>query len=554
MRIEPLEVRSLLSGYTFTDLGTLGGPTSHADDINARGQIVGAATTTAGDEHAFLWHDGCTIDLGTFGGPASDSVAISNRGQVVGWAQTAAGYRRAFLVTPEDSDGDGMPDRWYRDSDSDGINDLMLDLGTFGGNESFAYDVNDLGQVVGWAATTTEGGHSFQWQNGSMTDLTTSGFSGAANAINDVGQIAGGTWDQAGNPLASLWQSGHATILGPGWAVDINNDGQVILNSAVDAYLWSPVTANGTTGTLTRLFVPPGGEVSTSQAYGLNNLGQVVAYWSHGSYDSDGGYFEEIQALWSNEGYTDLNASNPNPNYPETLYHAEAINEGGQVVGYGLGYHAYLLTPSHDQPRAPQASSFVTSGFPSPTTAGTAGTFTVTAKLADGTTATGYAGTVHFTSSDVQAVVPGDYTFTTADQGVHTFGAILKTAGMQSLTATDRTSGGVTGTQAGITVNPAAASRLLVSAPATAHAGTKFGLTVTVVDAYGNVVTGYRGRIAFRSSDSTAVLPRGYAFTSADQGVHTFSSLVLKKKGKQTITVTDTLDGSLTASVLIDVV
>ena len=59
--------------------------------------------------------------------------------------------------------------------------------------------------------------------------------------------------------------------------------------------------------------------------------------------------------------------------------------------------------------------------------------------------------------------------------------------------------------------------------------------------------------MAFRSSDSTAKLPRNYTFTAADQGVHTFTGLLLRKKGKQTITVTDTLDGSLTASVLIDV-
>jgi len=36
--------------------------------------------------------------------------------------------------------------------------------------------------------------------------------------------------------------------------------------------------------------------------------------------------------------------------------------------------------------------------------------------------------------------------------------------------------------------------------------------------------------------------------------VHTFTGLVLRKKGKQTITVIDTLDSSLTASVSIDVV
>ena len=59
--------------------------------------------------------------------------------------------------------------------------------------------------------------------------------------------------------------------------------------------------------------------------------------------------------------------------------------------------------------------------------------------------------------------------------------------------------------------------------------------------------------MTFRISDSTAVLPENYTFTAADRGVHPFTGLMLKKKGKQTITVTDTLDGSLTASVSVDV-
>jgi hypothetical protein len=59
--------------------------------------------------------------------------------------------------------------------------------------------------------------------------------------------------------------------------------------------------------------------------------------------------------------------------------------------------------------------------------------------------------------------------------------------------------------------------------------------------------------MAFRSSDSTAKLPGNSTFWATDQGVHTFTGLVLRKKGKQTITVIDPLDGSLTASVPIDV-
>ena len=63
----------------------------------------------------------------------------------------------------------------------------------------------------------------------------------------------------------------------------------------------------------------------------------------------------------------------------------------------------------------------------------------VTVILTDsfGNVATGYAGTVHFTSTDAQAVLPADYTFTAADQGKHTFQVTFKTTGSQSLTVTD---------------------------------------------------------------------------------------------------------------------
>ena len=39
------------------------------------------------------------------------------------------GHVHAFLLTPEDTDGNGAPDRWFRDGNSDRKNDLMLDLG-----------------------------------------------------------------------------------------------------------------------------------------------------------------------------------------------------------------------------------------------------------------------------------------------------------------------------------------------------------------------------------------------------------------------------------------
>src|SRR5439155_25216659 len=79
------------------------------------------------------------------------------------------------------------------------------------------------------------------------------------------------------------------------------------------------------------------------------------------------------------------------------------------------------------------ATSLIIAGFPSPTTAGVAGNFTVTAEDGSGKVATGYTGTIHFTSSDPQAVLPSDYTFTGADAGQHTFCATLKTAGSRCL-------------------------------------------------------------------------------------------------------------------------
>src|SRR5438445_13577111 len=92
---------------------------------------------------------------------------------------------------------------------------------------------------------------------------------------------------------------------------------------------------------------------------------------------------------------------------------------------------------------------------------GNAGGFTVSAQDANGNVASGYAGTVHFSSSDSQAVLPADATL---NNGTAAFSATFKTAGTQSLTATDTVATAVTGTQSGITVNPAAASNLSVTA------------------------------------------------------------------------------------------
>src|SRR5205085_1649750 len=91
---------------------------------------------------------------------------------------------------------------------------------------------------------------------------------------------------------------------------------------------------------------------------------------------------------------------------------------------------------------------------------------TVTASDPYGNTATSYLGTVHFSSSDSKATLPSDYTFTGTDAGKHTFtlGATLKTAGRQTITATDTITATITGSVP-IQLMAAAASSLSVTGP-----------------------------------------------------------------------------------------
>jgi hypothetical protein len=181
---------------------------------------------------------------------------------------------------------------------------------------------------------------------------------------------------------------------------------------------------------------------------------------------------------------------------------------------------------------------------------------TVTALDSYGAVATGYTGTVTFTSSDAHpSLLPADYTFTQSDKGTHIFGAVLFTAGAQTLTAQDKAIASITGTTT-IAVTSAPANHLLTTAPLTTLAGSPFDLTITALDPYGNRDTNYRGTVTFSSSDTTAgvVLPADYTFTSTDVGTHKFSDgAILLRAGSQTITATAKANGSLMANATVAV-
>src|SRR5262249_33339570 len=134
------------------------------------------------------------------------------------------------------------------------------------------------------------------------------------------------------------------------------------------------------------------------------------------------------------------------------------------------------------------------------TTAGVSQTFTVTARDAYGNVATGYQGAIAFSSSDTQAALPAAYTFTAADAGVHTFSMTFKSSGGQSITVQDSAHAAnlaFTYLQKDIQVNAAAMVGFAFRAPSNATAGVAFNITVIAVDAFGNTITNYTGKVHF---------------------------------------------------------
>jgi hypothetical protein len=197
------------------------------------------------------------------------------------------------------------------------------------------------------------------------------------------------------------------------------------------------------------------------------------------------------------------------------------------------------ITPSLylDVTQAPATHFSVTSS--TNVAAGVPRTITVTALDADGNVATGYTGTVHLTSSDGQADLPADATLS---DGVGTFQVTLKTAGTETVTATDTGNPDINAVSSGLVVTPAAASTFTFSTDTSG--GTVVSITVTAKDAYGNVATDYAGFVHFSSGDPEATLPANAQLTNGT-GVFT---VIFNSLGDKTVTLTDTVISELTAT------
>ena len=229
--------------------------------------------------------------------------------------------------------------------------------------------------------------------------------------------------------------------------------------------------------------------------------GEIAAL---GGIQGSAGFYASLAAWYAAEGegvlsgFADRLSIQP-VHRPATAY----LVMRGVVLGSHSGAATYLM-PLSELTRAQAVTMILrtrnvvfertnlhlsVTGISNPSVAGVASNVTVTVVDQSDVVVPSYRGTIRFSSTDpYPATLPAEYTFTALDAGAHTFtgGVILKTAGAQTVIATDTVTGTITGSQT-VTVNPGAASKVFIENAATS-AGVALDAT-TVVS--GSHITGY---------------------------------------------------------------
>lgn len=325
------------TGYTFVDLGTLGGDHSGAMGMNDQGQIVGWSTipgcTTANGapcKRAFLWENGAMTDLGFLpGDEGSIARAINDNGLIVGNSErdviNASGTYHAVTFSP---------------------NSAPIALPDLGQGTSWASDVNESGVIVGHATDASVlRDRVVTWQGGVLANPGSSEphSYNRGTGINDNGQLIGMAWNLFQPNDSILFDGQWFQIGGFGQfenseGFDLNNSGVAVGTQAFPSGNWhATIWQLGQPGA-TDLGVLPGDELS--YLLDVNEAGEAVGY----SLDEDNGV--TLRAVYTDgSSLTNLNDFLPFGTNA-LLWDATEINEGGDIVGTALvngAFHAYLL-------------------------------------------------------------------------------------------------------------------------------------------------------------------------------------------------------------------
>lgn len=290
---QPLEYRLVLLE------GAPAGWSSRATGINEAGQIVGyveKGAWAALEQRAVLWDNGIMTMLGS--GASSAAYGINNQGQVVGdsggravlWSAgnelllgAPAGLSRGQAINDAGQivggtyGPSGQALRW-----DPGAYDTYTALPDLGGGWSFANDINEAGQIVGFSWTANDLYHATIWTDGAVTDLDPNpdGPYSEAFGINDRGQVVGFL---GSGPSAALWHDGSHLVLSPnddtlGSAFAINNQGTVVggdnnFNNDERALMWRD---DGTMTVLNSLVDPA--QALVARVRDVNDHGWIVGY------------------------------------------------------------------------------------------------------------------------------------------------------------------------------------------------------------------------------------------------------------------------------------
>ena len=331
--------------YRMTDIGTLGGSFTLANDMNEFGAVTGQSTPDDVNYTAYIYSHGKMTDLGTLGGVYSDAFGVNDFGTVTGFADLASGDDDAFLY----------------------VHGTMQDLGSLGGSFAEGNDVNDLEVVAGDSNLPGDDiYHAFLWSRGKMTDIgTLGGPTSQALSVNIIGRATGTADTPQLTPKYGDHFS-HAFIYFNGQMQDIGTEGGYYsegyrINSLGEVTGTVATTNDEDTGKYHAFVYREGrmkdigtlAEGENSHGYGINNVGQVTGR-STLTADALGTSLDEFHGfLYEHGTMYDLNSliSDDDPLKPYvTIWAATAINDQGIIVVDGFDTrigdeHAYLLTP-----------------------------------------------------------------------------------------------------------------------------------------------------------------------------------------------------------------